>query len=203
MTDDKIKLVLVTDPLCSWCWGMADEFERAREALKERVQFDLILGGINTHGTQPIGDYGRRFLMRLWREVQATTGQTFGFRLPDEYVHNSSRTCLALESARALTGEVPFLFLHELQRNFFVEGVDVTQETVIMKAAETVDIDPQALIDTMREARQLEAIKFQFSAASSFGTQALPSLAIEDVGRLRLFSGGYTDAAMIEALLPG
>jgi protein-disulfide isomerase-like protein with CxxC motif len=40
------------------------------------------IGGVNTHGTQPIGDHGRRLLMHIWRDVQATTGQRFGFRLP-------------------------------------------------------------------------------------------------------------------------
>ena len=73
-----VRIVLVTDPMCSWCWGMADEFNEAMSTLQEGVEFDLLLGGINTHGTQPIGAYGRRYLMRLWREVADTTGQLSG-----------------------------------------------------------------------------------------------------------------------------
>ncbi|NKB97712.1 MAG: hypothetical protein GKR90_04310 [Pseudomonadales bacterium] len=195
------QIVLVTDPMCSWCWGMADEFELARERLGEVVDFELMLGGINTHGTQPIGDYGRRFLMRLWREVQATTGQTFGFKLPEQYIHNSARTCLALQAARELVATVPFEFLHALQRAFFVDGLDITNETVIMACAEQVNIDPQDLIGEMDEPKHLESIRFQFEAASGFGTQALPSLAELKSGELKLVAGGYVDADMLASLL--
>ena len=194
-------VILVTDPMCSWCWGMADEFEQARARLSDKVNFDLILGGINTHGTQPIGDYGRRYLMRLWKEVAETTGQTFGFRLPEEYIHNSSRTCLALEAARSLTGLVPFEFLHGLQRLFFVEGLDITQETVIMACADQVGIDANALVREMSEPKHLESIRFQFEAAGGFGTQALPSLVKEENGVHTLLAGGYVDANMLETII--
>ena len=194
-------VILVTDPMCSWCWGMADEFEQARARLSSQVKFDLLLGGINTHGTQPIGDYGRRFLMRLWKEVAETTGQTFGFKLPDEYIHNSARTCLALEAARSVEGVVPFEFLHDLQRAFFVEGLDITQETVIMASAERVGIEPEALIQEMEQPKHLESIRFQFEAAGGFGTQALPSLVKEQDGVHTLLAGGYVDANMLETII--
>ncbi len=195
------RVYLVTDPMCSWCWGMADDFESARARLSHKVEFDLMLGGINTHGTQPIGDYGRRFLMRLWREVAETTGQDFGFKLPDEYIHNSARTCLALEAGRHLLSTAPFEFLHSLQRAFFKDGLDVTQEPVIMQCAEVCGIDPNALVSEMQAPKHLESIRFQFEAATGFGTQAMPSLVQEDSGRFSLIAGGYVDAEMMESLL--
>ena len=195
------KVILVTDPMCSWCWGMADEFENARANLADQVEFELMLGGINTHGTQPIGDYGRRFLMRLWREVAETTGQKFGFRLPEEYIHNSSRTCLAIEAARPLVLGAPFVYLHSLQQAFFVEGLDITQETVLLDCAEQVGIHTDELIREMAEPKHLAAIRFQFEAAGGFGTQALPSLVREEQGKHTLLAGGYVDANMLETII--
>lgn len=200
MTEHR-QIVLVTDPMCSWCWGMADEFELARKRLLGMVEFDLMLGGINTHGTRPIGDYGRRFLMQLWREVQATTGQEFGFKLPDQYIHNSTRTCLALQAARELIEEVPFAFLHSLQSAFFVDGLNVTDEAIIMACADQVGIDANQLIREMEKVKHLESIRFQFNAASGFGTQVLPSLAEAQAGQLKLLAGGYVDADMLASLL--
>lgn len=197
------RVYLVTDPMCSWCWGMADDFETARNRLQNSVEFELLLGGINTHGTQPIGDYGRRFLMRLWSEVAETTGQKFGFKLPDDYIHNSARTCLALEASRRLVNAAPFEFLHALQRAFFLDGLDITQEPVIMECAATCGIDPQALMTEMQAPRHLESIRFQFEAATGFGTQAMPSLVKEEAGRFSLMAGGYVDAEMIESLVEG
>jgi len=197
------RLVFVTDPMCSWCWGMATEFEQARAELAERVEFDLMLGGINTHGTQPIGDYGRRFLMRLWREVADTTGQEFGFKLPDEYVHNSVTACLAVEAVRDLTGSVPFEYLHALQEAFFRYGRDITSVELLVEVAEGCGVEAQALRARMEEPATLERIRFQFDNTGAFGTNALPSLLIERDGALTLFAGGYMDAAMLGELLPG
>lgn len=196
------RVVVVTDPMCSWCWGMAAEVELARQKLADAVTFDLMLGGINTHGTQPIGDYGRRYLMKLWREVEATTGQPFGYRLPDEYVHNSTRTCLAVQSIRNLRGDVPFDYLHRLQYLFFVEGRDITQAELLGELAVEAGVDRQAFDQTMMAEATLEQIRFQFDSAGQFGTQALPSLLIErGDAQLALLAGGYVDAAMIETLV--
>ena len=181
---------------------MADDFEAARNKLKDKIDFDLILAGINTHGTQPIGDYGRRYLMRLWQDVENTTGQKFGYKLPEEYIHDSSRTCLALQAARQLTGQVPFLFLHELQQRFFVLGENVTDQATIDRAAEQVGLPVAELQREMDREVTLEQLRFQFQNAQGFGTQALPSLVVreEDLS-LRLLAGGYVDTDMMQVLL--
>jgi putative protein-disulfide isomerase len=197
------KVVMVTDPMCSWCWGMATDFENARRKLKETVPFDLMLGGINVHGTQPIGDYGRRFLMRLWREVADTTGQEFGFELPDEYVHNSVLPCLAVEAARDAGIDAAFELLHKLQYRFFVQGRDITDADLLVEEAQTVGIAPDVLRERSADPAYLARVRFQFDNAKQFGTQALPSLLVEKDGALQLLAGGYVDAPMLEELLAG
>lgn len=204
MTTGRRRVVFVTDPMCSWCWGMADEFAQAREDLSGQVEFDLLLGGINTDGTQPIGDYGRRFLRRLWQEVAATTGQQFGYKLPEEYIHNSSRSCLAIEVVREVLETPPFAYLDELQRLFFVQGADITSHALLRETAEAFGVAPDRFDTLMESPRLLGSVRFQFSHARSFGTQALPSLLIEnEQGALQLLAGGYVDAQMLESLLSG
>lgn len=196
------KAILVTDPMCSWCWGMTADFEAARAELESQVQFDLMLGGINTHGTQYIGEYGRRFLMKLWREVEATTGQPFGYQLPDAYVHNSVTSCLAVEAVRELTDAPPFEYLAQLQERFFVQGRDITSMAELTELAVQFGVQADEFATHMAQARLLEQIRFQFEHAQSFGTQALPSLLVEDDdGVLRLLAGGYVDHPMLVSLL--
>jgi putative protein-disulfide isomerase len=180
---------------------MADEFRKARSELAHRAEFDLMLGGINTHGTQPIGDYGRRFLMRLWREVADTTGVHFGFALPDEYVHNSVSACLAVEAVRQITETVPFDYLHALQEQFFVHGRDITDIELLAAQAANFGVPEAELRETVRDPVILERVRFQFENAGAFGTNALPSLLIERDGALTLFAGGYMDASMLDELL--
>jgi len=48
-------LVVVTDPLCSWCWGMAPAVEDVADRFAAMVRFDLLLGGVNVDSTLPVG----------------------------------------------------------------------------------------------------------------------------------------------------
>jgi protein-disulfide isomerase-like protein with CxxC motif len=181
---------------------MAHEFRLAQERLAGRAAFDLMLGGINTHGTQPIGDYGKRFLMRLWREVAETTGQEFGFTLPEKYVHNSSLPCMAIEVVRETLGAPPFEYLHALQAEFFRHGRDINDIELLCDVAASIGVDPQRIRTRVYDPGLQERVRFQFDNANSFGTNALPSLLIERDGKLQLFAGGYVDAEMLCELLP-
>ena len=68
------RVTVVTDPMCSWCWGMAAAIDDARRLLGSRVSWDVALGGINIESRKPVGRFGAARLMDLWREVQANHG---------------------------------------------------------------------------------------------------------------------------------
>ena len=199
---EKVTIVVVTDPMCSWCWGMAQDLQHTRETLADVVQFKLMLGGINTHGTQPIGDYGRRFLMRLWREVEATTGQTFGDTLPESYVHNSIAACVAIETVRQRHDEAAaFDALHVLQEAFFLHGTDITSREVLTSLLAQFNVHEEDLAQASADPSTKELLRFQFDAAGAYGTNAMPSLLIEQSNELKLLAGGYVDANMMHTLI--
>jgi putative protein-disulfide isomerase len=195
------RVVVVTDPLCSWCWGISAAVEEAAARLAGAADFEILLGGINIHGTQPIGDYGRRYLMHVWREVHATTGQPFAFMVPDGLVYNSTLPCLAVAAVRRATGRPPFGYLHRLQQLFFAQGMDTTDLTLLARTAEDFGVAADALRAGCADPALLEAVRVEFGSCRSYGTQALPNLLIDARGNRRLLAGGYADAATIEAMV--
>ena len=190
------KILIVTDPMCSWCWGMTPEVDRARAVLPEA--FDVLMGGINVHGTQPIGEFGREHLMGIWREVQATTGQAFGFKLPTPLIYNSTLPCIAVQAVRQVLGVPPFDYLHRLQARFFVEGVDINDLETLAATAQDCGVNAEAFLQAAGSEQVRAAVRFQMSTSRDFGTNALPSVLGEQGGKRRLLAGGYLDA---EALL--
>jgi putative protein-disulfide isomerase len=180
---------------------MAPAVEEAAHRLSEEVVFDVLLGGVNVHATQPIGDFGRRHLIRLWREVHATTGAHFGYSLPDPFIYNSTLACVAVEALRRRTGSAPFGFLHRLQQCLFEEGRNtaipevldwVAQEFGWAQGELAAELDDEALHDRVRE---------QFEGSRTYGTNALPNVLIESEGPRRLLFGGYADSDMIVTLI--
>ena len=187
--------------MCSWCWGMSAAVEEAAARLDGQVTFDLLLGGINTHATQPIGEFGRKHLLRLWREVQATTGASFGFRLPEEFVYNSTLPCIAVEALRRRTHTAPFGFLHRLQQCLFEEGRNTATAEVLDWVAQEFGWAPGELASELEDEALQRAVRVQFEGSRNYGTNALPNVLIGFPGDRRLLFGGYADSAMFETLV--
>lgn len=180
---------------------MASAVEETAHRLADDVRFDLLLGGINVHATQPIGDFGRRHLMKLWGEVQETTGQTFGFKLPDDFVYNSTLPCVALEAFRARTGSAPFGYLHRLQQCLFTEGRNIASAEVLDWVAQEFGWARGELAAALEEQAYIDRAAAQFENARIYGTNALPNVLIERDAARRLLFGGYADSEMMEALI--
>ena len=188
------KVILVTDPLCSWCWAIAPQFRETMERLGDRVAFDFMLGGINVTATRPLGDLARSRFTELWRRVTDVTGQTFG-RLPSsELVYNSTRPCVAIHAARQVRDAPPFDYLHDLQARFFSRGEDITDVGVLIEGAESLGIDAERVRRGLADAAVLARTIDEFAISKSYGTHALPSVLIETRAGRRLFSGGWMNA---------
>lgn len=180
---------------------MSGAVESAAHALAEEVDFDLLLGGINLHATQPIGQFGRRHLLKLWAEVQETTGQTFGFELPEGFVYNSRLPCIAVEALRRRTGGAPFGFLHRLQQCLFEEGRNITSAEVLDWVAREFEWGAGDLLAELEDPALIALAEAQFESSRRYGTNALPNVLIEQAGERRLLFGGYADAEMIISLV--
>lgn len=180
---------------------MSAAVEEAAHRLSGQVRFELLLGGINTHASQPIGDFGRRHLMRLWQEVEATTGAAFGYRLPDPFVYNSTLPCVAIEAVRRRAGMAPFGFLHRLQQCLFEEGRDIASAEVLDWVAREFGWAPGEIIAELEDTTLREQLRTQFEGSRTYGTNALPNVLIETAGARRLLFGGYADSDMMVQLI--
>jgi protein-disulfide isomerase-like protein with CxxC motif len=181
---------------------MAGDIERTLDSLNGRVDFDLLLGGINTASTLPVGEYGRKRFQSLWREVTEVTGQAFRGQLPHEsFVYNSTLPCRAVHAVRVLSREPPFAFLHLLQQQFFLHGADICDLTVLIEAAAYLGVDEFSFRRAMLDSTLHEQVSNEFESARVYGTQALPAVLVEDQTGRRLLAGGYVSAdVLIEQL---
>jgi len=196
------KVIFVTDPMCSWCWGMSPEMARAMALLTGEFEFDVLLGGINVDSTQPVNEFGRARLADVWRRVTEVTGTKFGPGLPVcDFVYNSTRACVAVEIVRELTGRAPFEYLHRLQDRFFLGAEDVTAPALLIEEAVAAGLDANRFDALLHSPQSLRRVREGFTAAKSHGTAALPSVLIDTENTRRLVAGGYVDApTLIDSL---
>ncbi|MCZ6888384.1 MAG: DsbA family protein [Gammaproteobacteria bacterium] len=191
----------VTDPMCSWCWGMTPDIETTMHDLPE-LAYDLSVGGINLDSTKPVGRYGKSQLDKLWDEVTVVTGQTFSHQVQPGTVYNSMLPCLAIEAMRGLIDAPPFGYTHRLQQRFFAEGVNVNDLQTLLATAAEFDVDEERLRRDMDSQAVRERARWGFENARRYGTNALPSVLVSnDDSDFRLLAGGYVNAeALTEEL---
>jgi putative protein-disulfide isomerase len=185
---------------------MAGAVEEAVHQLRQEVNFDLLLGGINTHASQPIGEFGRKHLLKLWHEVHATTGQPFGFKLPDEFIYNSTLPCIAIEALRRRSGLAPFGFLHRVQQCLFVEGRNISTPAVLDWVAQEFGWAEGELLAELTDPELRQLTREQFESSRNYGTNALPNVLLqqaelEHAAERRLLFGGYADSEMMVSLI--
>ncbi len=46
MTQEKVTLYYVHDPMCAWCWGYKPVWAQIEAALSERVEIVYLVGGL-------------------------------------------------------------------------------------------------------------------------------------------------------------
>lgn len=199
------EVCFVTDPLCSWCWGMAKDVEEVRRRLRGRVQFDLAIGGINIDAVTPLAPEMAPRFRQIWARVAHVTGQRFGMSLPSDpsFVYNSLPMCRAVVAMRGLIGAPPFDFLHALQAAFFLEGRNTADATVqaALAAAGGVSVEAwqAALADPGLDSRVADELR----AARGYGTAALPAVLVGTERGRSLLAGGYADAATLLEMIEG
>ena len=197
------RVIFVSDPLCSWCWGMADAVGTVRQRLAARIDFDLVVGGINTTATTPLVPALHARLVAGWQRVAAITGQRFSLRLPADatFVYNSLPACRAVVTARLLTGAPPFAYLHALQSAFFLDAQSVTRLDVQVALAVALGLDGPRFAQIYALESTAEALRHEIGAARGYGTNAVPAVLIETERGRRLCAGGFVDADMLTQLL--
>ena len=191
------RLVVVTDPMCSWCFAASRHVENAMARFAGRVDFDLILGGINTHATQPIGEYGLKRLDGLWHQVTATTGQEFSHVFPEGCIYNSLLPCHAVEAARDLLSDPPLPYLHRLQKCFFLEATNINDRDVLASEAAEFGIDADDFLRRLDSAEIATRTQWGFTRSRRQGAGALPSFLFGTDEDLTLMAGGYLDTEFL------
>ena len=97
----------LTDPMCSWCWGFAPVIEAIRQNYSDRLNVELVLGGLRPGTKAPMGSAQREEILHHWQAVQRQTGQPFRFEgaLPEGFIYDTEPASRAVVAISAIKPE--------------------------------------------------------------------------------------------------
>lgn len=201
-----MKLILIADPMCSWCYGFGKEVTELREAIPE-LDLQVVVGGLRPGETAVMPKNQRVARLEHWSRVEAASGLPFNreaFLANDHLVYDTEPACRAVVTARRLAPAVDQLaVLRAIQRAFYVDGRDITQGEVLADVASGAltklgfATTPDAFLKAWQSAEAMNETREDFLQARRWGVSSFPSLLLEDGEKLYSVSPGYVDAAQL------
>ncbi len=181
------------DPMCSWCWGFSPVVQRLKEKYHPSLKFALVLGGLRPFTREPITDKFRQEIMHHWHEVNKMTGQAFSFEgaMPDGFIYDTEPASRAVVAVGELSPQTTFDYFHAVQRAFYLEQKDVTQESVLTELLTPLSMDEQQFRQVFHSEHIKQKTQAHFHKSRQFGVRGFPTLILQSEQQYYLLTSGY------------
>lgn len=172
-----IKLVYLTDPICSSCWGIEPQLKKLKLEYGDDVEIEYYMGGLlpdwsyNSGGISKPSDVAHH-----WDEV------SLYYKMPidgdvwlEDPLHSSYPPSIAFKAAQIQNEQKAILFLRLIREMVFLKKLNITKWENISKAA------AESGLDTIKLKSDYEGIaKDKFNEdlkyAASLGVRGFPTL---------------------------
>lgn len=189
-----VTLTVVTDPVCTWCWGSEPVLRRVTETYRDQVEIEYVMGGLvedfGTFRDPANGITEPRDVAPHWEEAAARHGMPVDASVWTENPPDSTYpACRAYEAAALVAPDRADRYLRRLRAAVAAEGRDVSDRVVLRNLAAEVGIDVGAFDDALSDGRAERAFEADRAFARRHGARAFPSYRVEAGGDEQWFHG--------------
>jgi len=199
MSQSKAKLIYIADPMCSWCYGFTNELSQALNNLDDKVELQLIMGGLRPYNTETMLDLGE-FLKGHWHHVEERSGREFNYEILKDtsFVYDTEPPSRAVVVMRQLNPKKEFAFFKAIQTAFYAENKNTNEVETYLDLAEQFDVDREKFKALFESEAMKQAIKKDFETAAAMGVRGFPTVILQNGDQYLVISNGYTSAKNIE-----
>lgn len=184
-----------TDPMCSWCYGFSPEVKKLKENYKD-IDLEIISGGFSPYSKQVVDEEYKYFLAYHWNNVNARSGQFFDHSMKfisDSFRYDTEPSSRALMVIKELFPKQDFEFLCLMQKAFYVEGKDITNDVVLAGLAEEIGIEKPVFLERFHSEEMKLKTNQGFQFSRQLGVQGFPTLLTLENGIVKVITRGFQD----------
>ncbi len=177
----KTTLYYITDPMCSWCWGFAENFTKLLDHLPPRTDVRYVMGGLAPDNDSPMPEETRQYVQDQWRKVSTATGAKFNwdFWTKCEPRRSTYPACRAVIAAglQSISGRASMI--HAIQRAYYLEARNPSDLTTLRALADEIGLDAITFESDILSPYVEEALFADFALRRELGVTGFPTVLLQ------------------------
>jgi putative protein-disulfide isomerase len=171
-------LILVADPMCSWCWGFAPIMRQLRDDFSDRLGIEVLVGGLRPGTVETMDKTMKEYIRHHWEQVHDKTGQPFDFDFFERegFVYDTEPACRAVVTMREMKPEAALDFLEDLHQANYAENRDVTDSKALAELATKYGVDAADFTRQLESDEARAATQKDFHEARTLGVTGFPTI---------------------------
>lgn len=197
------KLIYVGDPMCSWCWGIANDLEQIKEEYSDKLGFEILLGGLRPGGGEEWTSEFREMIKSHWEHVEQASGQPFDYSFfdRDQFNYDTEPPARAVRVVRDLNPDKEWLFFKSLQKMFYAENRNIDDLNELEKACSETDIDFHQFQQKFLSQEYKQLVNKDFMFAQQMGIRGFPSVVLKKGEEYHAVTMGYSNYDRMNEIL--
>ena len=188
-----MKMFYFTDAMCSWCYGFSPVVKKLKENHPE-IDLQIISGGFSPGSKQVVTEEYKDFLEYHWTNVNLRSGQYFDHSMKfisDTFRYDTEPSSRALTVVQKIFPDKDFEFLNILQKSFYVEGKDITNDEILAELAEEIGIERTVFLENFNSDDMKRKTLQGFEFSRQLGVKGFPTLLTLENGAVKVISHGF------------
>lgn len=187
------EILIVADPMCSWCWGFSPVLNEFINDYKKKYTFKLFLGGLRVGEENVLDEEFKTKLSDSWNRVKKVTNQDFNFDILKQlgFIYNTEPSCRAVASVRQVNPEKAFTYIEELHKAFYLENKNITDSQFLLNEAVKLGIDENAYSELYNSESFKQELYSEFEYVAHLGVQVFPAVLVHTDTGFTILSQGY------------
>ena len=196
----KTTLIYVHDPMCSWCWGFSDVYQKLVEQLPEEIEVLRLLGGLAPDSDVPMPESMQAMLQQAWQRIETMIpGKQFNFDFWSQCVPRRSTypACRAVIAAREQGDQYDVIMTQAIQQAYYQQARNPSDDATLIELAGEIGLDQHRFASQLLDAKTHQQLLDEINTARSIGIDSFPSLMMEHGGQYYPVLSNYTNVDQI------
>ncbi|MDH4261791.1 MAG: DsbA family protein [Spirochaetia bacterium] len=206
--NNKVEIIYVGDPMCSWCYGISSALIQLRDHfLQTKIPFKIVVGGLRPGGGGKWDINMKEMLKHHWEQVRQKSSRPFGYKLfeLESFNYDTEPPCRAVVAARPLIGAAEMEFFEAIQRKFYVESENPASLDFYKSICDEFKINYSEFKTRFENEEVKDETFMEFDLNRKWGVQAFPAVILSKNNKRHFITHGYSSFEkmknMIEKLM--